>query len=156
MPENELREMEAACHCGTVRFRVRLTDGLNCPRRCTCSYCRMRGAVAVSADRGGITIDAGEDALTTYRFNTGAAQHYFCSRCGIYTHHRRRSNQNQYGVNVACLKGVSPFDFADVPVIDGVNHPSDRGRGYEIIGHLRFVRTEDDSAAGGAPSNSYG
>jgi hypothetical protein len=36
---------------------------------------------------------------------------------------------------------VSPFDFADVPVIDGVNHPTDRGRGYEIVGHLRFIPT---------------
>jgi len=62
-------------------------------------------------------------------------QHYFCSLCGIYTHHRRRSNPNRYGVNVACLKGVSPFDFADVPVIDGVNHPADNGRGDEIVGH---------------------
>ena len=122
MHANETGEMEAAYHCGTVRFRVKLTDGFNTARRCTCSYCRMRGAVAVSADVGGITFDAGEEALTIYRFNTGVAQHYFCSRCGIYTHHRRRSNPNQYGVNVACLKGVSPFDFADVPVIDGVNH----------------------------------
>jgi hypothetical protein len=31
----------------------------------------MRGAVAVSADVGGITFDAGEEALTVYRFNTG-------------------------------------------------------------------------------------
>jgi len=129
MNANESGEMEAACHCGTVRFRVKLTDGFNTARRCTCSYCRMRGAVAVSADVGGITFDAGEAALTVYRFNTGVAQHYFCSRCGIYTHHHRRSNPNQYGVNVACLKGVSPFDFADVPVIDGVNHPTDHGRG---------------------------
>ena len=53
---------------------------------------------------------------------------------------KRRSNPNQYGVNTACLKGVSPFDFADVPVIDGVNHPADQGRGYEIVGHLRFIR----------------
>jgi hypothetical protein len=51
--------------------------------------------------------------------------------------------------NVACLKGVSSFDFADVPVIDGVNHPSDHGRGYEIVGHLRFIPTENRSAAGG-------
>src|SRR2546426_6785180 len=130
MQENEMGEMEAACHCGTVRFRVKLTDGFNTARRCTCSYCRMRGAVAVSADVGGITFDAGEEALTVYRFNTGVAQHYFCSRCGIYTHHRRRSNPNQYGVNVACLKGVSPFDFAVVPVIDGINYPADHGRGY--------------------------
>src|SRR5215469_4389997 len=143
MHANENGEMEAECHCGTVRFRVKLTDGFNTARRCTCSYCRMRGAVAVSADVGGITFDAGEEALTVYRFNTGTAQHYFCSRCGIYTHHRRRSNPNQYGVNVACLKGVSPFDFANVPVIDGVNHPTDQGNaagtGYAIIGHLRYV-----------------
>jgi hypothetical protein len=99
----------------------------------------MRGAVAVSADVGGITFDAGEQALTAYRFNTGVAQHYFCSRCGIYTHHRRRSNTSQYGVNAACLKGVSPFDFADVPVVDGVNHPADLGRASEIVGHLRFI-----------------
>jgi hypothetical protein len=52
----------------------------------------------------------------------------------------RRLRPNQYGVNVACLKGVSPFDLADVPVIDGVNHPADQGRGYEIVGHLRFIR----------------
>jgi hypothetical protein len=77
MQANEPGAMEAACHCGTVRFRVKLTDGFNTARRCTCSYCRMRGAVAVSADVGGITVDAGEEALTVYPFNTGVAQHYF-------------------------------------------------------------------------------
>jgi len=40
MQANETGEMEAACHCGTVRFRVKLTDGFNTARRCTCSYCR--------------------------------------------------------------------------------------------------------------------
>src|SRR5215475_11148338 len=142
MQANETEEMEAACHCGTVRFQVKLTDGFNTARRCTCSYCRMRGAVAVSANVGGITFDAGEDALTVYRFNTGTAQHYFCSRCGIYTHHRRRSNPNEYGINAACLEGISPFDFAEVTVVDGVNHPSDRGADVgansDIVGYLRF------------------
>ena len=140
MQTREPVEMEAACHCGTVRFRVKLLDGLRTVRRCTCSYCRMRGAVAVSATVEDISFHTGEDALTLYRFNTGVAEHYFCSRCGIYTHHRRRSNPQQCGVNVACLGGVSPFDFEEVPVIDGVNHPSDRARGYEIVGHLRYVR----------------
>src|SRR5262245_46507938 len=135
-------EMEAACHCGTVRFRVKLSDGLKSARRCTCSFCRMRGAVAVSAVAGDISFQAGEDALTLYQFNTRVAEHYFCSRCGIYTHHRRRSNPNHYGVNAACLVGVSPFDFDEVPVIDGANHPRDRGpqAGNEIVGYLRFVR----------------
>ena len=136
----DITESKAACHCGTVRFSVKLTDGLRTARRCNCSYCRMRGAVAVSALLDGITIEQGEDALSVYQFNSGTAKHYFCSKCGIYTFHRRRSNNAQYGVNVACLEGISPFDFDDVPVLDGVNHPADGGRSAGTpIGHLRYI-----------------
>lgn len=138
----DITESEGACHCGTVRFHVRLTDGLRTARRCTCSYCRMRGAIAVSADLDGLTLLAGESALGEYQFNTGAAKHYFCSRCGIYTHHQRRSNPDQYGINVACLAGISPFDFAEVPVIDGVHHPRDDEAGtMRWAGVLSFVPT---------------
>lgn len=134
---DERMEHKAACHCGTVRFRVRLTDEFNTVRRCTCSFCRMRGAVAVTAKLGDIEFVSGEDNLTLYQFNTGTAKHYFCRTCGIYTHHQRRSDPSQYGVNVACLAGVSPFDFAEVPVSDGVFHPSDGGSGG-VVGVLRF------------------
>ena len=131
-------QIDAACHCGTVRFRVRLTDGFNTVRRCTCSYCRMRGAVAVSAQLGDIEFVGGRDNLTLYTFNTGSAKHYFCKTCGIYTHHQRRSNPEQFGVNVACLDGVSPFDFPEVPVLDGVSHPKDTDAGPRLLGILRF------------------
>ncbi len=132
--------VRAACHCGAVRFEVALSDGLATARRCTCSFCRMRGAVAVSAELDGVRIVSGAEALTEYRFNTGTAKHYFCAVCGIYTHHQRRSNPRQYGVNVACIEGVSPFDFAEVPVNDGVAHPSDAGAGAgpRLAGVLRF------------------
>lgn len=128
----------AACHCGAVRFRVKLTDGLSSARRCDCSLCRMRGAVALTANRGGVEVLDGADQLSEYRFNTGTARHFFCSRCGIYTHHRRRSNPDEYGVNAACLEGVSPFDFAEIQVNDGVHHPSDAGRN-RVVGVLRFI-----------------
>ena len=36
--------------------------------------------------------DQGGDKLATYRFNTNTAEHHFCTQCGIYTHHKRRSN----------------------------------------------------------------
>lgn len=129
------------CHCGAVRFEARLSDGFATIRRCTCSFCRMRGAIAVSAEMGGVRILEGEDILTSYRFNTGIAQLFFCSRCGIYTHHQKRSNPNQYGVNVACLDGVSPFDFKKVPVTDGINHPSDTGGVARQAGVLRYFPT---------------
>ncbi len=140
---NEPQRRFGQCHCGTVRFEVELSEGLRSIRRCTCSYCRMRGAIAVSAALSGIRFIKGEEALTSYRFNTGAAQHYFCSKCGIYTHHQRRSNQAQYGVNVACLDGVSPFDFAEVPVLDGVQHPNDAGGPVQRAGTLRFEPATD-------------
>jgi len=127
------------CHCGAVRFEATLSDGFVTIRRCNCSFCRMRGAIAVSAEMGGVRILEGEHALTSYRFNTGIAQHFFCSRCGIYTHHQRRSNPNQYGVNVACLDGVSPFDFEEVPVTDGINHPGDIGSVARQAGILRYL-----------------
>jgi hypothetical protein len=138
----DIPEIDGACHCGSVRFHVRLKGGLRTARRCNCSFCRMRGAVAVSAPVGGLDILGGADYLTLYTFNTGAARHYFCSRCGIYTHHQRRSNPDEYGVNVACLEGVSPSDFEELVVNDGVHHPSDHDGRSRIAGILRFEKRE--------------
>jgi hypothetical protein len=139
---NETSSRTGQCHCGAVRFNVLLSDGLNSIRRCNCSYCRMRGAVIVAAEAGGIEFLQGEHMLTRYRFNTETAQHFFCSRCGISTHLQRRSNPNLYGVNVACLDGVSPFDFAEVPVMDGINHPNDTGDFARKAGTLRFISAD--------------
>jgi hypothetical protein len=144
MAMGERRQHEAACHCGRVRFRVRLTDGFDTIRRCSCSYCRMRGAIAVSAQLGDVEFVSGEENLTLYRFHTGVAKHYFCKTCGIYTHHQRRSNPEQFGINVACIEGVSPFDFPEVPVMDGVAHPSDSASGPRVVGVLRFEPARRD------------
>lgn len=117
---------KATCHCGAVEIELDLPDGLVDIRRCDCSLCRRRGAIVASVPFSGIRIVKGEDVLKLYQFNTQKAKHYFCSNCGIYTHHQRRSNPSQYGFNVACLEGVNPLKIGDVPVYDGVNHPEDR------------------------------
>ena len=121
------RPHRATCHCGAIELEVTLVpSGYGTAQRCDCSFCRRRGAIAVSAPLDGVRVTKGADNLTLYSFNTRTAQHYFCKTCGIYTHHRRRSNPNEYGVNVACLDGVNPRDLGDVNWTDGVNHPSDR------------------------------
>ena len=137
LPADDEAPIDGACHCGAVRFRVRLTGGMAEARRCNCSYCSMRGAVALTARIGDLDIVSGADRLNEYRFNTKQARHFFCGNCGIYTHHQRRSNTSEYGVNAAC-PGISPFDFAAVPVLDGVNHPKDTGEEREV-GVLRFT-----------------
>ena len=131
--------LNGSCHCGAVTFTARLPQGLGSARRCTCSICRMRGAVAVTGSFDGFSIAQGEDKLGTYRFNTKTAEHHFCTVCGIYTHHKRRSNPNEFGVNVACLEGVSPFDFKEVIVFDGDRHPADNpDHKTYVAGVLRF------------------
>ncbi|MBL4288801.1 GFA family protein [Vibrio fluvialis] len=116
----------ATCHCGAVELELSLPDGIVDPRRCDCSICRRKGAIVASVTLDAIRIVKGQEALRLYQFNTQTAKHYFCSVCGIYTHHQRRSNPNQYGYNVGCLEGVNPFDLGDVVTNDGVNHPADR------------------------------
>lgn len=117
---------KVTCHCGAVELRVTLPRGLNTARRCDCSFCRRRGAAAVSAPLADVEIVRGADDLTLYRWGTGTAQHYFCRVCGIYTHHRRRSNPDEYGINLGALEGVNPREHEPIAWVDGINHPSDR------------------------------
>jgi hypothetical protein len=131
------------CHCGSVKFTVELLDGLSKPARCNCTMCRMKGAVMVFAKLGGIMVTGGEELLTTYQFHSKVAKHMFCSRCGIHLFHQRRLDPDQYGVNVAVLDGVSPFDFEQVAVFDGENHPKDHGGGaMGIAGTMQFERKQ--------------
>lgn len=139
-PDMDRRDWTGGCHCGAVRFEVTLSEGLHSARRCDCSLCRMRGAIAVSALVSDFRLLAGEQALRAYRFNTGVATHWFCGTCGIYTHHQRRSDPDQYGVNVACLDGASPFDFTKVAVSNGRRHPLDGGGG--LAGVLTYRPVE--------------
>ena len=68
----------------------------------------------------------GFNNLKLYQFHTNVAKHYFCSNCGIYTHHNPRSNPAMTGFNLGCLDNFDTFQFNDVEVNDGANHPLDK------------------------------
>ena len=100
-----------SCHCGAVRFEVSAQiDELT---TCDCSLCVKKNAVMAKVHEDALTVTAGEEALSLYQWNTRRAKHYFFSRCGIYTFHRKRSAPDHYGVNVFCLDN---FDVASMPV----------------------------------------
>ncbi|MBI1200082.1 MAG: GFA family protein [Phenylobacterium sp.] len=110
-------EWSGSCHCGAVRFRGEAEiDELT---RCDCSLCRRRGALMAKVHESALTIEAGEDALVLYQWNTRRARHWFCGRCGIYPFHRKRAAPDFYGVNVGCLEN---FDVEAYPwrVADGL------------------------------------
>ncbi|GAW36005.1 glutathione-dependent formaldehyde-activating enzyme [Roseovarius sp. A-2] len=118
--------LKATCHCGAVELRLRPRDpAFGDVHRCDCSFCRRRGPATVSVALADLEIVQGAEALTLYQWGTGTAKHYFCRICGIYTHHQRRSNPEEYGVNLGAIAGTNPREFDPIPWEDGVNHPSD-------------------------------
>jgi len=121
---------KASSHCGGVELSLSLPEGLVDPRRCDCSMCRRRGAIVASIPLADLEVTSGQGWLSIYQFNTFTAKHYFCSKCGIYTHHQRRSNSHLFAFNVACLEDGSSIDIHSllrqgVTLYDGVNHPAD-------------------------------
>jgi hypothetical protein len=90
------------CHCGAVRFAVDAPADL-VAIACNCSICTMSGFLhlIVAAER--FRLLKGEDRLSTYTFNTGIAQHYFCRTCGIKSFYVPRSHPAGYSVNVNCI-----------------------------------------------------
>ena len=109
---------EGGCHCGEVRFRVRVTsfEALDC----SCSICRMKAYLHVIVPRDQFECLSGADRLTTYRFNTGVAEHTFCETCGVAPFYRPRSHPGQVDVNARCLDGGVTGQFTVVP-FDGEN-----------------------------------
>ena len=114
------------CHCNAVEAEINISGNLDKILRCNCSVCKRKGAVMSMVKNEDFKIVKGEDKLKLYQFHTKVAKHYFCSNCGIHTHNRPRSNPKIYGVNIACVEGVKPFEIENIPVNDGDNHPMDQ------------------------------
>jgi hypothetical protein len=107
------------CHCGAVAFEVDAPAHL-VVSECNCSICRMSAFLHLIVPRARFRLLRGADALSEYRFNTGAAQHLFCSRCGVKSFYVPRSNPDGYSINLRCLDRatvagmtIEPFDDND-------------------------------------------
>jgi hypothetical protein len=103
MTEAPMNWKRGGCHCGAVTFEVLAPDEIE-PLECTCSICAMSGYLHLIVETERFHPLTGEDTLTTYSFNTGTAQHRFCSICGIKSFYVPRSKPDGYSVNVRCLE----------------------------------------------------
>ncbi len=107
------------CHCRAVRFEAMLPEAPTA-QACNCSMCEKLGFIHLIVPDSRFRLTAGEDRLTRYTFNTGVAQHLFCSACGVKSFYRPRSNPDGWSVNARCLDQwgaldieVEPFDGRD-------------------------------------------
>jgi len=113
--------LNGKCHCSAVEFEVRTEAGPEGLKRCDCSLCTRKNAIMAKTLLADLTVTKGIDKLSLYQWNTRVARHYFCSICGIYTHHQRRKAPNEYGYNVACIEGIELDSLGDIPMTDGIS-----------------------------------
>jgi hypothetical protein len=113
------------CHCKQIEAEINIPDNLEKILRCNCSICKRKGAIMSMVRNEDFKIIRGQDKLKLYQFHSQVAKHYFCSNCGIYTHHNPRSNPAMTGFNLGCLDEIDIFQLKDIAVNDGHNHPLD-------------------------------
>ena len=106
---------KVSCHCNSVRLEIE-TD-LSLIKQCNCSICKRKNAKMNILSKDSIKSIIGKENLSLYQFDTNIAKHYFCKKCGIYTHHFRKSDPNGIGVNIGCIDEVDSFS-TDCEVLD--------------------------------------
>ena len=104
------------CHCGRVQFEVEAPTDIEAIE-CNCSICSKSGFLHLIVAKDSFRLVCGEEALSSYTFNTGVAKHLFCKACGIKSFYVPRSHPDGYSVNVRCLQAgtirsiqIRPFD----------------------------------------------
>ena len=118
------------CHCGRVRYECDAPARIEA-LECNCSLCRMSGFLHLIVPAARFRLLRGEDALITYTFNTGVAQHRFCGVCGVKSFYVPRSNPDGFDVNVRCLDPAT-IEHLEVAPYDGRNWEASAG----AIAHL--------------------
>ncbi len=109
---------QGSCHCGAIKFEVEASEDIEV-EDCNCSICSMTGFLHLIVPALSFRLLSGDDSLTTYRFNTGVAKHFFCKKCGVKPFYVPRSNPDGVDVNVRCLftkprsMTVTAFDGRD-------------------------------------------
>ncbi|MFT4622780.1 MAG: iron complex transport system substrate-binding protein [Myxococcota bacterium] len=104
---------DGSCHCGAVRFQVRIDrwEAIDC----SCSICRKKGIVHLIVERDAFRLLTGVDALSTYTFGTHTAKHHFCRTCGMHPFYVPRSHPDSVDVNVRALDDVPLSRFTVTP-----------------------------------------
>ena len=113
------------CHCGLVEADINI-ENIKKILRCNCSIRKRKGALMSLIKSEDFKIVKGEDKLKLYQFHSNIAKHYFCSNCGIYTHHNPRSNPKMTGFNIGCIDEIDSFEIKNISINDGLNHPLDK------------------------------
>jgi hypothetical protein len=116
---DETKTYEGGCHCGRVRYEVRL-DLSKPVMACNCSMCGRAGTLLTFVPTDEFSLRASADALTDYRFNKHAIHHVFCNACGIksFARGQKPDGAQMIAINARCLDGVD-LEALTIAKVDG-------------------------------------
>ena len=112
--------VRGGCHCGAVRFEALIREPRPELLDCNCSMCSKTGFLHLIVPHEDFTLVSGEEALTSYRFGTGQADHLFCQQCGIKSYYQPRSHPEAWSVNYRALDDGHGLDVT-IRKFDGQN-----------------------------------
>ena len=99
-------KITGGCHCGAVRFAAEVSEAVEV-LDCNCSICAKTGFRHLMVPHADFRLVSGQEALTSYRFGTGTAEHLFCGVCGVKSFYQPRSHPDAWSVNFNALDDVS-------------------------------------------------
>lgn len=100
-PPTDLTTYHGNCHCGAVRFTVRIPSlAAHEVGSCDCSICTRNGYLMVYPEAGNFAFQQGLENLTDFSFGSGKVVHQFCTTCGTSIRAARAENREEMAFNV--------------------------------------------------------
>jgi hypothetical protein len=114
MADTEEKTYEGGCHCGAVRWSVRMAP----PPMAfagNCSICKRAGWLLAFAPGASFQLVRGDDVLGDYQFGRKNIHHHFCKTCGIRSFSRGTDAKGEptAAINLRC---IDDLDATALPV----------------------------------------
>jgi hypothetical protein len=107
----ELISYPANCHCGAVKFTVRVPSLTNHKvNSCNCSICDRNGYLLLYPAREEVIFHSGHDNLSSYLFGTKRKSHKFCPNCGSSVFIDFQGTP-ELGINARMIQDIDPKEL---------------------------------------------
>lgn len=112
---------DGSCHCGAVTFTVD-GDAPESAISCNCSHCRRKGFLWSFVPLDQLSVTAGDEATTEYRFNKHVLAHRFCPICGCqpFATGKGPDGEDTAAINLRCVPDVD-LDALTIKPVNGAS-----------------------------------
>ena len=117
-----MNQFLGSCHCKLIKFKFFTDQILDELYTCNCSLCLKKSIIMKPIKKEDFHLLSGESTLNNYQWNKNIAKHYFCTFCGVYTHHLRRRDPSQISINIMCVDDILLPSTIKINQVDGASH----------------------------------